>query len=88
MIHFWALIFILPLAEEFSKFAFPASEVVFNSLFTTISLKEQWSCLARIVEFIQNHARNGWTEDDAQTFHEMAVRYGVLLEENRGPSAC
>ena len=79
---------ILPLAEEFSKFAFPASEVVFEGLLTTTSVKEQWSCLARIVEFIQNHVRNGWTEDDAQTFHEMAVRYGALLEENRGPSAC
>lgn len=76
------------LAEEFSKFAFPASEVVFDGLLTTISIKEQWSCLARIVEFIQNHARNGWTEEDAQTFHEMAIRYGVLLEERRGTAAC
>lgn len=50
--------------------------------------KEEWSCLARLVEFVQNHARNGWSEEGEQTFHEMALRYVVLLEERRGLTAC
>jgi len=75
------------IAEDFSKFAFPASEVVFRGLLPARE-KEEWSCLARLVEFVQNHARNGWSEEDAQTFHEMALRYAVLLEERRGPTSC
>ncbi len=74
-------------AEEFSKFAFPVSEVVFRGLLPAKE-KEEWACIARLEEFIQNHARNGWSEEDAQTFHEMALRYAVLLEERRGPTAC
>lgn len=30
----------------------------------------------------------GWSEEDAQTFHEMTLRYAVLLEERRGPTTC
>ena len=84
---FSELFFIPHLAEEFSKFAFPASEAVFG-LLTNVSIKEQWSCLAHVVEFIQNHARNGWSEENPQTFHEMAVCCGVLLEERQGPAVC
>jgi hypothetical protein len=74
-------------AEEFSIFAYPISEVVFDGLLTQ-EQKEEWCCLARIVEFIQNHARNGWREEDAETFHVMALRYAVLLEERRGTTKC
>lgn len=59
--------FLKKIAEEFSKFAFPASEVVFRGLLPARE-KEEWSWLARLVEFVQNHARNGWREEDAQTF--------------------
>ena len=34
------------------------------------------------------HARNGWSEEDTQTFHKIALQYAVLLEERRGPTAC
>lgn len=69
--------FLNKIAEDFSKFAFPASAVVFQGLLPATE-KEEWSCLAQLVEFVQNHARNGWSEEDAQTFHEMALRYAVL----------
>ena len=74
-------------AEDFNKFAFPASEVVLQgSIFE--DQQEEWLCIARRVEFIQNHSRNGWTENDADTFQKMALRYAVLLEDRRGPTAC
>ena len=47
----------------------------------TQSQLEGWSCVARIEEFIQNHSRSGWTEADADTFHRVALRYTVLMEE-------
>ena len=84
---FSAILLFTILAEEFSKFAFPASEVVFQGLLPARK-KEEWSCLARLEEFVCNHARNGWSEEDEQTFHEMALQYAVLLEERRGPTAC
>lgn len=77
--------FLKKIAKELSKFAFPALEVVFRGLLLAKE-KEEWSCLARLVEFVQNHARHGWSEEDAQTFHEITLRYAVLLEERRGPT--
>ena len=49
---------------------------------------EEWLCLCRIVEFLQNHARDKWSEGDADMFHRMAIRYAVLLEEHYGPTSC
>lgn len=74
-------------ADDFNKFAFPASEVVFNGLLS-LDQQEEWLCIARMVEFVQNHARHGWTESDADTFREMALRYAILLEDRRGPTVC
>jgi len=74
-------------ADDFNKFAFPASEIVFNGLLSH-DQQEEWLCIARMVEFLQNHARHGWTENDAETFHKMALRYAILLEDRKGPTAC
>ena len=38
--------------------------------------------------FLQNHARHGWTESDADAFQEMAFRYAILLKDRNGPTAC
>lgn len=75
------------IAEEYSKFAYPASEAVLAGLLTEPQY-EWWSCVARIEEFIQNHARSGWTEAGASTFHQVALRYAVLVEEEYGPQGC
>ena len=74
-------------ADDFNKFAFPASEVVFSGLLSH-GQQQEWLCIARMVEFLQNHARHGWTESDAGTFQEMALRYAILLEDRRGTTAC
>ncbi|XP_046864301.1 uncharacterized protein LOC124458302 [Xenia sp. Carnegie-2017] len=74
-------------AEEYYKFVFPASEVVFHGLLSDVQ-KEIWLCLTRMAEFLHNHARNGWLEEDAITFHNMALRYSVLVEEKYGPTIC
>ena len=74
-------------ADDFNKFAFPASEMVLSGLLSLDQQKE-WLCIARMVEFLQNHARHGWTESDADAFQEMAFRYAILLEDRNGPTAC
>ena len=74
-------------AEEYNKFAFPASEVALLNLLSQTQA-EEWLCLCRIVEYLQNHARDKWSESDADTFHKMALRYAVLLEEHYGPTSC
>lgn len=74
-------------ADDLNKFAFPASEIVFNGLLSQ-DQQEEWLCIARMVEFLQNHARHGWTENDAETFQQMALRYAILLEDRKGPTAC
>lgn len=79
--------FLKKIAKELSKFALSALEVVFRVLLLARE-KEEWSCLARLVEFVQNHARNGWSEEYAQTFHEITLRCAVLLEERKGPTKC
>lgn len=75
------------LGEEYCKFAYPASEIVFNGLLTR-EHDEMWLCLVRMAEFLQNHARNGWQEEDADTFHSMSLRYAILMEEYYGPTSC
>ena len=45
-------------ADDFNKFAFPTSEVVLNGLLSH-DQQEEWLCIARMVEFLQNHARHG-----------------------------
>ena len=42
----------------------------------------------KIIEYLSNHARNGWSHADACTFHEMCVRYAVLVEEAYGAQSC
>ena len=75
------------LAEDYSRFAFPASEVVLAGLLNA-SQRQSWLCIARMEEFLLNHARNGWTEAEAHAFHKMALRYAVHVEEDWGPQNC
>lgn len=76
-------------AEDFNHFAFPAMEpCLADMLENDPGTCEVISCLARLVEFLSNHARNGWSQADATTFHEMCVRYSVLVEEAHGIQNC
>jgi hypothetical protein len=74
-------------AEELSRFAFPAAEVCLFGMLSS-SHDHMLVCLSRIVEYVVNHAKNGWTFDTANTFHEMCLRYGSLIEETHGLNKC
>ena len=76
-------------AEDFNHFAFPAMEACLGDMLQNDpEAREILCCLARIIEFFSNHARNGWSEADACTFHEMCVRYALLVEESHGVESC
>lgn len=72
--------------EEFQKFCFPASEVILAGL-----LEPQeyhiWQLVTRMTEMTFNK-RNGWSHDDVVLFEKLAKRYIILLEEQRGVTAC
>lgn len=76
-------------AEDLNHFAFPAMEACLGDMLQNDpETQEIICCLARIVEFLSNHARNGWSQGDACTFHEMCARYVVLVEEAYGVKSC
>lgn len=76
-------------AEDIDHFAFPAMEACLGDMLQNDpETQEIICCLARIIEFQSNHARNGWSHADGCTFHEMCVRYAVLVEEAYGVENC
>ena len=54
-------------AEEYQKLAFPASEFVLNGLLPEEELK-LWAPVPRMVEFVFNSGRNGWSEEMLDNF--------------------
>ena len=74
-------------AEDYQKFAFPASELVLGGLINYQDY-EVWQTLPRIVEFLYYQGRNGWNIDSATVFKDMCIRYNILLEERYGLSSC
>ena len=76
-------------AEDFNHFAFPAMESCLGGMLqNNTETREILCCLACIVKSLGNHAINGWSQADAFTFHEMCVRYVVLVEESSGIENC
>ena len=74
-------------AEEYQKLAFPASEFVFSRLFTKDEY-EEWAPIPRLVEFVFNAGRDGWTAEMVHVFERLSWRYCILLEEHFGTQAC
>ena len=74
-------------AEEYQKLAFPASEFVLNGLVTEAEYKV-WAPVLRMVEFVFNAGRDGWTEDMIQKFQCLSWQYCILMEEHFGTKAC
>ena len=74
-------------AEDWQKFAFPASELVLGGIINDQDY-EAWETLPRIVEFLYYQGRNGWNLDSAIVFKDMCLRYNILLEERYGLSSC
>ena len=74
-------------AEDFHKFAFPASELVLGGIISSEDY-EVWETLPRIVEYLYQQGRNGWSLDSAMIFNDMCFRYNILLEDRYGLSSC
>lgn len=74
-------------AEDYQKFAFPASELVLGGILNDQDY-EVWETLPRIVEFLYYQGRNGWNVTSAMVFKDMCFRYNILLEERYGLSSC
>lgn len=74
-------------AEEYQKHAFPASEFVLSGLLSEDECKV-WALVPRLVEFVFNAGRDGWTNDMIQKFEHLSWRYCILMEEHYGTQAC
>jgi len=74
-------------AEEYQKLAFPASEFVFHRLLPEEELKH-WAPVPRMVEFVFDSWRNGWTDEMIENFRCLAYRYCITCEEQYGANAC
>ena len=74
-------------AEEYQKLAFLASEFVFSRLVTEDEYKV-WAPIPRLVEFVFNAGRDGWTADMVHNFQRLSWRYCILMEEHSGTQAC
>lgn len=74
-------------AEEYRKFAFPASECVLGGLIEDEQFKI-WVLAARMTEMVYYYRRNGWKEDDVMLFDHLAKRHNILVEEQSGLDQC
>ena len=74
-------------AEEYQKLGFPASEFFLSGLLPEEELK-LWAAVPRMVEFVFNSGRNGWTEEMIENFRRLFWRYWILYEEQYGAGAC
>jgi len=65
--------------ERQTYFQNRSREAGFNSL---------WAPIPRMIEFIFNGGRDGWTEDMVEKFQRLSWRYCILMEEHLGTQAC
>ena len=66
-------------AEEYRKFAFPASECILGGLIDDEQFKI-WVLAARMAEMVYYYGRNGWQEHDLYLFENLAKRHMILVE--------
>ena len=74
-------------AEEYRKFAFPASECILGGLIDDEQFKI-WVLAARMAEMVYYYGRNGWQEHDLYLFENLAKRHMILVEEQLGLDQC
>ena len=74
-------------AEDYQKFAFPASELVLGGIIDNQDY-EVSETLPRIVEYLYHHGRNGWSLESTMVFKNMCYRYNILLEDRYGLTSC
>ncbi|XP_019864427.1 PREDICTED: uncharacterized protein LOC109593768 [Amphimedon queenslandica] len=74
-------------AEEYQKFAFPASEYVLGGKLPDEHYKV-WILIVRIVEMTFNTERSGWSEDSLKLLQHLIWRHNILTEETQGLHSC
>jgi len=74
-------------AEEYRKFAFPASECVLGGLIEDEDFSI-WVLAARMAEMVYYCGRNGWKEEDVLLFDNLEKRHIILVEEQLGLDQC
>ena len=74
-------------AEDFQKFCFPASEVIFQDLLPECEF-EIWSTVARMTEMMYVCGRDGWSTNMIEYFHNLTLKFNTLVEEQQGLEMC
>ena len=70
-------------AEEYTKFAFPASEAVLDGLLPDREF-EIWTNLGRLTEMHFYSGRFGWTPEEISNSYKLSARFNILVEEFQG----
>ena len=74
-------------AEEFQKFAFPASEMILGSILPD-NHYDVWILIVRIVELVFSCGQNGWTQESLKLLENLIWRHNILTEEMEGLHSC
>lgn len=74
-------------AEDFQKFAYPASECVLGGVLPD---KEYhvWITIVRITELVFSSGRSGWTPTSIELLRRLIWRHNILTEEVEGLESC
>ncbi len=74
-------------AEEYQKFTFPASELVFGGILPDEEY-HAWVLIVRITELVYSCGRSGWTPDSLELLKNLILRHNILTEEVGGLNSC
>ena len=74
-------------AEEYQKFAYPASECVLGGLLPD-SYYHAWIGIVRITEMVYKTGRDGWTLDDSELITKLIQCHNILTEASEGLRSC
>lgn len=74
-------------AEEYKKFAFPASEAVLDGLLPDREF-EIWTNVARLTEMHFYTGRFGWSPEEISNSYKLSARFNILVEEFQGLNMC
>ena len=77
-------------AEDYQKFAFPASEVILSDQMPSSEFNNFcWKMLVQMVQMVFNVCcTHGWKEKDIELFRNLAWRHNIMVEETFGLDAC
>ncbi len=74
-------------AEEYQKFAYPASEYVLGGILPDEDY-HVWITIVRITELVFGSGRKGWTSESTELLRRLIWRHNTLTEEVQGIDSC